>query len=342
MNFSSQYIRDKDEAVIVEGYLDVIMPFQSGIMNIAASSGTSLTQDQIRILKRFTKNAVMVYDGDKAGEAATLRGLDLFLQEDVRVKIVNLPKGLDPDSLIRKSGPESFAKKIAAAQNLFDYKLGLLTSRFDPGVLEQKVAIIAEMLPTLARIQNEVLKSEYIKRLSEELRCEQSAILAELNKTKIDYYEYTPQIEAEEEKHPVRPAEKMVVGIMLDDNHYAKHAMENLSLEEFIDPGIRQIVENIYEYTKRNKKINAGGLMSHTNQELTQLIAEIAATTQTMGDKERNLTDCIRSIKRENIKDKMGRIQTRINMAQGSQDEKGVDSLLKEYDTLLKEYKIWR
>ncbi|PIW67988.1 MAG: DNA primase, partial [Candidatus Omnitrophica bacterium CG12_big_fil_rev_8_21_14_0_65_42_8] len=108
LNFAKAGIKEKNYAIITEGYLDVITCHQYGVDNAIASLGTALTTEQIRLLKRYTHNVVMLYDADQAGEMASLRGLDLFLEEDINVKIATLEKGHDPDSFLRKFGKENF------------------------------------------------------------------------------------------------------------------------------------------------------------------------------------------------------------------------------------------
>ena len=99
LNFAHEAIREEDAVVVVEGYLDFIIPYQAGVHNIVASLGTAFTPDQAKLLKRYTHNVVMVYDADKAGELASLRSLDIFIDEDMNVKVASLPLGSDPLSL---------------------------------------------------------------------------------------------------------------------------------------------------------------------------------------------------------------------------------------------------
>ena len=106
LNFSKEQMRRQSYVIIVEGYFDLILPYQNQLKNVVATLGTALTPEQISAIKRFTKNVIMIYDADKAGEAATLRGLDLLISEDMNVRIALLPKGLDPDSFVRKEGRE--------------------------------------------------------------------------------------------------------------------------------------------------------------------------------------------------------------------------------------------
>jgi len=133
--FAKKTIRQKDECILVEGYTDVISLHQAGIENVVASSGTSLTVDQIRLVKRYTPNMKILYDGDPAGVKAALRGLDLVLEQDMNVKVVLLPEGEDPDSYLQKVGTAAFSEYIDKNANdfiLFKTNLLLEEAANDP------------------------------------------------------------------------------------------------------------------------------------------------------------------------------------------------------------------
>ena len=133
--FAKKSIRQNDECIMVEGYTDVLSLHQSGIENVVASSGTSLTVEQIRLVKRYTPNMKILYDGDTAGVKAALRGLDLVLEQDMNVKVVLLPEGEDPDSYLQKVGVTAFKEYIEQEANdflLFKTKLLLKEAAGDP------------------------------------------------------------------------------------------------------------------------------------------------------------------------------------------------------------------
>ena len=182
LNFSKDKIREKDSCLIVEGYLDFLIPYSQGIDNIVASLGTALTKDQIRLIKRYTHNVVMIYDGDISGQLAALRSLDLFTEEGLSVKIVTMEKGFDPDLFVRKFGASSLREKIASAKSLFDFKLDFLKQKHDILDIEQKAKIIEEMLITITKFNNALVKAGYIKLLAEELNVSESAIMQEAKK----------------------------------------------------------------------------------------------------------------------------------------------------------------
>ena len=123
INLAKDSILKNDSCLVVEGYLDMIMPFQYGISNIVASLGTALTAEQIRMMKRYTKNIVLVFDSDTAGKASSLRAIDSMIEHDLTIKAVSLPPGFDPDSFVKAKGKEGFLQCVQEAQDFFNLQI---------------------------------------------------------------------------------------------------------------------------------------------------------------------------------------------------------------------------
>lgn len=341
LNMSKEEIRKKGYVLVVEGYLDFLIPYQAGIANLIATLGTALTIDQVKLVKRFTNTVIMVYDPDEAGEAASLRNLDIFISEDVNVYVAELPSGYDPDSYIRKFGTEEFTKVIKSSKNLFDYKLDKTSTRFDIKSAHGKARIAAEMLPTISKISNAVLKSNLVKRLAEALSVDEEAIRTELKKIRPDYEERRYTLETKEAKKDSQNAEKIVLSLMLEEERFVRMVKENLSIDEFKDTSVRDIVKAILELYREKKEIRPARLINHLeNKEgAAVLISEVAELAETFQDKEKAVTDCIARIKRDNIRDELDRLQAAIKVAHNSKDENKVKQLLVEYDSLVKNTK---
>jgi DNA primase len=337
-NFSLQAVKEKDFCIIVEGYLDFLIPYQDGITNIAASLGTSLTDLQARLIKRYTKNVAMLYDGDSAGEAASLRGLDIFLQEGMQVKVATLPKGFDPDSFVRSKGAGEFDSLIAGAADLFDYKLGVLASRYDAKKSSDKAKICAEMLPTIAKVTDAVLKSEYVKRLGEGLQVSEGALLSELKKVKPDReYEPSEELSSSAGRSQAAMAEKIIIGLMLDDPEMIAKVKETLGAGDFADEGTRKIAEEIFSSYGDGKSFKPAQLINKlAESDLTMLIAEATSLTDDIKDKPKNLADCIRWMRCNSAKSRLSELQNLIKAAQMMGDEKRVTQLVTEYSGLVK------
>ena len=180
--FAKTQIRKLDECILVEGYTDVLSLHQAGIENVVASSGTSLTIDQIKLVSRFTKNIKILYDGDNAGIKAALRGLDLVLEQDLNVRVVLLPDGEDPDSYLQKVGTEAFQKYLEENADdfiFFKTKLLLEEAQNDP---IKKTRLISNIIETIAKIPNALKRSLYIKECAGLMDVDESLLVNEANK----------------------------------------------------------------------------------------------------------------------------------------------------------------
>ena len=163
LHFAKKAVRNEDECILTEGYTDVISLHQAGIENVVASSGTSLTVGQINLIKRYTPNIKILYDGDAAGVKAALRGLDLVLEQDMNVKVVLLPDGEDPDSYLQKVGTAEFKKYAAEnAKDFILFKTDLLLAEAgnDP---VRKAGLVKDIVESIARIPDPIKRSFYIK-----------------------------------------------------------------------------------------------------------------------------------------------------------------------------------
>jgi len=334
LNFALEDIKRKDYVIVVEGYLDLVIPYQNGIKNIVATLGTALTVEQIRLIKRFTKNVVIIFDADEAGEAASLRGLDLLLSEELYVKIVRLPEGLDPDTYICKNSSESFLKLVESADNLFDYKLKLLLAKFNPAQPEEKAKITSEMLPTIKRIENAVLKADYIKKLAEILFVKEDALMEELSKVKIDY-SYIGENRTVKEDRAIRPAEKIIAGLIIEDPDIAQEVREKLKLEDFDNNDIKIIIQAVFNMLDEGKNPTAAKIIHQLNNDnLSHITCEALTETENLVDRERSLKDCIIRIKRDNLNVKKEKLTSLIRDAEVKGDDTRLMELVRQLDTL--------
>ena len=179
--FARQAIRKKDSCILVEGYTDVLSLAQSGIENVVASSGTALTVDQVKAIKRYTPNITILYDSDPAGIKAALRGLDMILEQDMHVLLALLPEGEDPDSLIRKLGNEGFTRFLDDnAKDFILFKADVLhtEAKNDP---IRKTRVIRDIVSTIAIIPDPIKRAMYIQECSRVLNIEEAILVSETN-----------------------------------------------------------------------------------------------------------------------------------------------------------------
>jgi DNA primase len=339
LNLSKDSIRDSDSAIIVEGYLDFIIPYQEGLKNIVASQGTALTLEQIKLLKRYTSNVVMIYDGDTAGEIATLRSLDILIDEGVNVRVVPLPKGMDPDMLVRQEGAASLKAKIENAANLFDYKLNLLKSRHNLKDAHGKSKIASEMLITINKFDDAILRGEYIRRLSEEIKIPEHYILEELNKLKssVKTYEQQP-VPLLKKQAEINPAEKLLIKFMLEEKDLIEKIMQELAPSDFADTRTAKIVSIMHDLVVQGKNIEPSVLMNYFSEDdASALVCETMFMPALDGqEREKAVNDCIRRIKVQRLKSRREHLHIQIKSAQSSGDQQKLNSLIQEFHNLIK------
>lgn len=183
--FARHAIDKQDECLLVEGYTDVISLYQAGVENVVASGGTSLTVDQLRLIKKYTSNLTIIYDGDRAGIKAALRGIDLALEEGLNVKLVLVPDGEDPDSYVRKSGGEAFREYIRHNRKdviLFQLEVSMEEVGDDSQKKAALVNQIAESISHLNKAEDFTRQQDYIQRSSALLKIDEQGLTNLVNK----------------------------------------------------------------------------------------------------------------------------------------------------------------
>lgn len=243
LSYSREDIKKEGFAILVEGYMDFIIPYQSGVKNLAASLGTSLTPQQVRLLGRYTRDVVVNYDPDSAGLAATQRSLDLFLEEDFQVRVFRLPQGLDPDAFIRSAGAEEYRNRLRDSVSYLDFVLD--TAIRSHGSLDNpknKIQALNAVLPYLAKVPHAVERSDYVFRFARQLRIDDDQLLAEVKraaqqkKAKLDE---TPPAAA----GPMKYAEKRLLQLLLSRPELQSRILPGCSMNDFRDLPSARIFE---------------------------------------------------------------------------------------------------
>ncbi len=220
------------EVIIVEGYMDTLSLYQAGFKNVVASMGTSLTKEQARLIKRYTENVLISYDGDFAGQKADLRGLEILDSAGLQVKVVPMPDGLDPDDVARQ-GADAYQKCLDAAMPLVDYRLHALERKFDLNKLEEKRRYTLEALKIIKAEESASLREELLKKLRDKVNVSYSALERDLQNIKKDAEEGQPLpkeqfAEAAAGTDKQRKAKRFILAAKLFSSPYA----EGVDLEE--------------------------------------------------------------------------------------------------------------
>jgi DNA primase len=302
-------VKKKDKVFLTEGYTDVITLYQAGIDNVVASSGTALTENQIRLIRRFTPNVTVLYDGDAAGIKASLRGIDLMLREDLNVRVVRFPDGEDPDSLCRKLGPVGFAAYLDAnEENFILFKARLL---FDGAGSDPilRADAIRDILQSLSLIRDSIKRTELVRQLSEVSGQAADQLLYELNRL-------VRNVHKEDQKQANQNLELMAVqtatnlkAITFDDLHQEqgllrlviKHGQlqqtDDLKLwqmvaqellqggpHEFTDPLCARAFAHINRIFADGEELDAHHFIGTADQELAAFAADALSREYTLSD----------------------------------------------------------
>ena len=296
-------IRQHDVCYLVEGYTDVISLHQSDVANVVASSGTALTENQIKIIRRFTENVTVLFDGDTAGIKAALRGIDMILKGGMNVRVVLFPDGEDPDSYSRKVGTSDFHKFLKDhTQDFVSFKAGLYASEA-AGDPIRKAESIKEIISSIAQIPDPVKRSVYIQETSGLLKIAEPVLLTELNKILIQERRKTNKDKSHvstEELNPVgeienfeAPArldvqsmvqlqEKETIRLLLnyadsklEENKLSDFIMEELDDVTFTNPVYRQIFDVFKEGVHVGNVPNSAHFLAHGTSEIKNSVTEL-------------------------------------------------------------------
>ena len=236
------------EVIMVEGYMDTMSLYQAGFKNVVASMGTSLTQDQARLIKRYADTVLISYDGDGAGQKANLRGLDILKDEGLNVKVVPLPEGLDPDDVIKQRGPEGYQACLDAAMPLIDYKLAVLKRDFDLTRTEDKRRYVSEALGIIRTADSEAEREELLKSLRSETGISFEALRRDLqSKPKAKEPVKEEKTERKDSADNIKKASRFVISGFLFGADYA--AGHDLGSMPFAD----EVHEIIAKYIRSKK-----------------------------------------------------------------------------------------
>ncbi len=345
LNFSRYYIREKDEAVIFEGYTDVITAYQEGLKNCAASLGTSLTEEQAEALRRNTSTVVIAYDSDTAGEAAAWRGMDILTKAGCRVKVAELPESMDPDEFIKKKGIRAFEKEIIEKSlPLIDYKLQKIQR--DIGVTsfnnpEEKLLYIRKIMPVLAQIDNRVELDVYLQKVSSQIEVQVSSLKLELRKVrdtkgKPGSFRQKKTDDAAGKEFVLPAAEKELLAMMLKYPQYTGEVKKWLKNTDFSYAPFRKIVDKLYEAADQGKTYTEADVSNlFTGLEEQRIAAALILEEEKNPDsREKIIKDCIKKVKCSQLSSKRREIEKEISQLDKQQDGEKIKELLVEWSEL--------
>jgi DNA primase len=227
---AKEALRQRDFAVLVEGYMDAIAVARAGNSNVVASCGTSLTEPQVKLLNRFTRRIIVNYDPDTAGQAATERSLTILLEQGAEVRVLALPGGKDPDSFIRSEGAEAYTKLLNEAPPYVDYLISR-ARKMDMSTAEGKLRAVNFLMPYVQRIPDRILRSEWATRIAQQLRIEEPVLRESMRKAAS---ERRSEVKARPELvgRVGKPAERRLVQMLIEAEEFRSRLAQEIRAEE--------------------------------------------------------------------------------------------------------------
>ena len=249
--FAKNEMARMDKVYLVEGYLDVLSMHQLGILNTVASSGTSLTVEQIRLMKRFTPNVTIMYDGDSAGIHAALRGIDMVLKEGLNVRIVLIPDGDDPDSYARKHSLAEVQEFIGThEQDFINFKAELLMKEAGTDII-RKANLINEIADTIANISDAVKRSVYVQAVSDRFGIEQNVLFGRISSTRRKMLADERKVQEREERRKAAalpPLPEEYPGGYVPEQSAVQLTMDALEVNKIVAPSERELISFLLQY----------------------------------------------------------------------------------------------
>ncbi len=309
--------------IVVEGYMDCISLHQHGVTNTVASLGTALTIEQAKLLKRYCKNIFICYDSDAAGQAATLRGLDILAQVGCEVKIITIPSGKDPDEFIKNFGVDEFKKLIDIALPVSEYRIQMTRNGKNLKDAKQKSIFVNESAKILSTLENEIEIQAYASKISDETGINIKIILDEIkkiqrsknsnqnnktnnrnNNTSGNIYNLEPAY---------KKAERWLLQMALTNNDYFKYIMNKIDLDDFITESLKIAAEFIFKVLDSGEEVvPAELLLKFTEQQDITDISSVFEISEKIDDPTKLIDDCIKTINKYNIESKINELTIKI------------------------------
>jgi DNA primase len=347
---AKEKIREENFVILVEGYADLISVFQAGIKNIVASSGTALTEDQIRLIGRYTENITIVYDADSAGSKAALRGVDLILENDLNVRIVTLPAGDDPDSFVKKNGGDAFHTMVGNAISFIDFITMEYQRQGKLETAEGQAETVRAIVQTIAKMKDDLKRKFSIKQVAAKYKLYESDLRRELDNLtekrqsihpERSYRTSSPIMEDLPESIPppleeIPEDERDFIYSILEGGEKILHfVLQYITLEDLTHLHVRRMYDFIRSRIEHGQSIEPTVIMDEIDdQSLRNFIAKVvfskyqlspgweeAGVSIERGDPQKIAADAIISMKKRKLKIAIEENRQRLKEASHREDD---------------------
>lgn len=342
---SKMEIRAKDQCVIVEGYMDLIMSYQAGVKNVAASSGTALTENHLNIIARYTKNLAMAFDSDSAGAAATKRSVDMALRGDFSVRVIPM-KEKDPADIVKKDPQEWIQTVESKSQSVMEFYFADAFSKFESSTLEGQREIKDSILPMIKAIASKTEQSYWLADLASRLRVSEGDLLADMKKIKDEPQFGRDSRIASVSKQPAIQSrqeglEERFLGLCLNNPGFLKNAPE-VSGDCFQNEALAKIFSQLQGLAQEQKEDLINHLRGSLSHELKVQVDYLSLKIEQQPVAEEmeiisEIESCIRELKIIKLRKNLVVLSAQIKEAQSSSDKSKIGGLLEKFSEFSKQ-----
>ena len=312
-----RWIKESDEALIVEGYMDLLSLHEAGIKNSVATLGTALTAGHLRLIKRLSSNIVTVFDADQAGVKATLRSIDLFITEGVNATVLTMPEGHDPDTFVREKGVEGFKKAIKSAMPIMEFFINEALKGKNATEIQEKLKVIEEVFPYIERLPSRIEQEHYIKIVSERTGVKEESLAREMRKRGSGGpKKFEVKLPDKGILSGAQTAEKKIIQLLLRYPELRERVVESGTLGDFQSETLRLFGENLLKMPAGSDPLNY-----FESEEERGLYSRLVVEMDEVVEHGRELDDCIRSLKAYRLKKEKEKLRKEMEEAVKKGDE---------------------
>lgn len=341
LNLTRKAVSAEDAIILVEGYMDVVSLYQAGIRNVSASLGTALTENQARLIKRYTKNVILSYDADQAGQNAAFRGLDILYQADCRARVLKVTDGKDPDEFIKKNGRSAFLQLVEQAVPYGDFKIGMVRSRYDLTDEMQRIDFLRDAVQILKGMKP-VEADYYIQKLARETGISEGAIRFEYSGNNsqeartVTPVENTGKAEIKQTTMPL--IEQDLIRLMLLDGQFCELPAD-IRQHAFGSTTGSMLYGAILQARESGTEVNRNSLNDLLDEEGAAALKQLEDKPVPEGREQVIFNDCVERIRQELLKQQEEQIIARISMADEEENQAEIIKLTQQLIDIQKKRK---
>ena len=328
LNYSRSAIRSTETALMVEGYMDFVSLWQAGFENLVAASGTAFTADQARLLARYAPTAIMLFDSDTAGISAARRCAGHLMSAEMDFRVIMLPRGEDPDSFVRKFGPEALQQKIDQALGFPEFIRQTLDTPFERMTPRQKEAILKDLIQIASQSSGNIRRELFLKDTARVFDINLDTLMNDLDKLLGKITEKQPESQTEQKTRLADNLQFQILAVLLENPFLLDKAEFELNPDEFSNSEYKSIYGQILKLKTEGQTVDASSLVGKfTDPEMQKIITRASTLELGTTDTEGLYDNSVMRLKLLNYQNRLLELSQAIKSAQSSGDEKKVAEL---------------